>query len=737
KVAGFNSVFYGALRFVEELARKQGDNGKADEYKVAGAKLQKSFNEKMLNPKFPGGEIAPYFDVIEGDPHKGALRSDMVWLVSRGRDLIPEEMRVAVVMTATKHLLSPYGMRTLAPQDSNSKGDYRSRQDTGNQAYTDEAYHQGTVWPWQIVDYLDAVARVWNLEAFRRHRKEFLRLIRRIYGEASFPREDHSVTLQDVAAAVLTPLLAFLKNNWAKSLPEVFDGGNREDILAGRPYHQEPGGTPSQSWSIASVIEAGVRYGVFDAKILRWWSEASARPYGVFVEPFSEKEPLKPIETIETVKLETGQAHTVRVRVYIREGIAPNSLDVELRMPRKPLEDWGKDWQDIRSVSLTPVKRSDNNVYILYEGILPTEGLAPGKYEFVVHAVRRENRSEAWSGNVRIEIAVKPAAEPKATEPVAVETKSAAEFQAEAMRSEARDLKRMIQQPADWSAVAANILVTWAEQGKILGQQAGRLASAMTEHFDSVVLAFEQIGPELAPVYAYHRLRNDGASLGDYQMHEEMLSGFVVRNLKAMEAVMKKYLETHDEAEGLHFNLIIPFSSNPDIQRWWVGFLKKIRAVSSLPGHQDRISADIRFLATTEEIRRFTDFFDTVRSTGMAEEIVLDQAAPKAVNSFLGRFQNAMIFAPPPELIRQVSMTEQHRLVGLEGLIWEQAFPVSMVIGFNAAMVNEITADMLRQIPAFFHEGMVTYNGSGLVVNAIARELILRASVSELISQMA
>jgi glycogen debranching enzyme len=48
-------------------------------------------------------------------------------------------------------LLTPLGLRSLAPSDSRFRQHHR-----GNPAERDGAYHQGTVWPWLIGPYVDA-----------------------------------------------------------------------------------------------------------------------------------------------------------------------------------------------------------------------------------------------------------------------------------------------------------------------------------------------------------------------------------------------------------------------------------------------------------------------------------------------------------------------------------------------------------------------------------------------------
>jgi glycogen debranching enzyme len=52
-------------------------------------------------------------------------------------------------------LLTPYGLRTLSP----SHPAYVGRL-LGDQPSRDRAYHQGTVWPWLLGPYVDALRRI-------------------------------------------------------------------------------------------------------------------------------------------------------------------------------------------------------------------------------------------------------------------------------------------------------------------------------------------------------------------------------------------------------------------------------------------------------------------------------------------------------------------------------------------------------------------------------------------------
>jgi glycogen debranching enzyme len=60
----------------------------------------------------------------------------------------------AAVVHAAAALVTPLGLRSLAPDEPGYRGQHR-----GGPAERDAAYHQGTVWPWLIGPYVDALLR--------------------------------------------------------------------------------------------------------------------------------------------------------------------------------------------------------------------------------------------------------------------------------------------------------------------------------------------------------------------------------------------------------------------------------------------------------------------------------------------------------------------------------------------------------------------------------------------------
>jgi len=117
-----------------------------------------------------------------------------------------------VVDVVERHLLTPMGLRTLAPTEPAYVGRYQ-----GTPAERDGAYHQGTAWPWLLGAFVQAWLRV---------------------------RGDTGEARREAADRFLPPLLAHLETAGLGHVSEVADGD--------APH--EPGGCPFQAWSLGELI---------------------------------------------------------------------------------------------------------------------------------------------------------------------------------------------------------------------------------------------------------------------------------------------------------------------------------------------------------------------------------------------------------------------------------------------------------------------------------------------------
>ncbi len=242
KAVEINALWYSDLNFFTRLLERTGNSDQMmTHYSSLADKVKVSFNAKFWNGnlKVPGVSDKrenALFDVIEGDPHGGAIRPNMIFAISNGDDLLSPERQKAVLKAVTTDLLTPYGLRTLSPRDSYYKGRYYTDKPQNEK---DQAYHQGTVWPWLIGAYVDALCVVMTNEGASKNEMELK------------------------VREILEPLVLFLFEHG--SLPEVFDG----DI----PQH--PGGTHSQAWSVAEVFRVLVEHGGIGTKYKKTTSTES------------------------------------------------------------------------------------------------------------------------------------------------------------------------------------------------------------------------------------------------------------------------------------------------------------------------------------------------------------------------------------------------------------------------------------------------------------------------------
>ncbi len=106
-----------------------------------------SFVRRFVRPD--GGGL---FDVVDGpagdDP---SVRPNQLLAVSLPNGPLGPDAAAAVVDVCRRSLLTPLGLRSLAPDDPRYRPYHR-----GGPAERDAAYHQGTVWPWLIGPYVDA-----------------------------------------------------------------------------------------------------------------------------------------------------------------------------------------------------------------------------------------------------------------------------------------------------------------------------------------------------------------------------------------------------------------------------------------------------------------------------------------------------------------------------------------------------------------------------------------------------
>jgi glycogen debranching enzyme len=90
-----------------------------------------------------------------GQRADASVRPNQVFAVSLGTDLLDADRARAVVDTCARHLLTPVGLRSLAPSDPRYVARY-----VGGPHERDASYHQGPVWSWLLGPFALAHYRV-------------------------------------------------------------------------------------------------------------------------------------------------------------------------------------------------------------------------------------------------------------------------------------------------------------------------------------------------------------------------------------------------------------------------------------------------------------------------------------------------------------------------------------------------------------------------------------------------
>ncbi len=199
KACEINALWYKGQKTMEKLAQALNEPWNPD----LVDKVKHSYQ------RFWNSETGCLFDVL--DPEDASIRPNQI-IAAAVPDLLPLLKRKSILEVVTKELLTPYGLRTLSPRDPRYIGRHE-----GEPRKRDGAYHQGTVWPWLIGPYVDAILSI----------------------------NDYSQESKERAREILRPL-AELDVMGINTIPEVFDGD--------APHR--PGGTISQAWSVAEVLRA-------------------------------------------------------------------------------------------------------------------------------------------------------------------------------------------------------------------------------------------------------------------------------------------------------------------------------------------------------------------------------------------------------------------------------------------------------------------------------------------------
>lgn len=204
KPVEIQALWFNAVAVLSELVKRAGRSQDA----AALAKRARDIKSRFA-ATFWNEDAGCLYDVVDGDTKDASIRPNQIFAISLPFGLLPREKAKRVLAVVAEKLLTPVGLRSLAPDDPAYRGRYE-----GGPAERDAAYHQGTVWSWLLGPYADALIKT--------------------NGAPGKPK----------ARKAIEGLVPHLREAGVGTVSEIFDGD--------APH--TPRGCPAQAWSVAEAL---------------------------------------------------------------------------------------------------------------------------------------------------------------------------------------------------------------------------------------------------------------------------------------------------------------------------------------------------------------------------------------------------------------------------------------------------------------------------------------------------
>ncbi len=203
-----SALWYNAVQFALEVARLGGDKKWVKAWEDQPERIRTAFVDQFWQ-KGIFGYLADVANVDGQGPADWSLRPNQVIATALPYRVLDDDQSAAVLEIVRRELLTPRGLRTLSPNDSRYRGQYR-----GDQRTRDSAYHMGTVWPWLLMPFAEGWLRLYGAKG--------------------------------------VPMLRKLVEGFEPHLMEA-GVGTISEIFDGDPPHTARGAI-SQAWSVAALL---------------------------------------------------------------------------------------------------------------------------------------------------------------------------------------------------------------------------------------------------------------------------------------------------------------------------------------------------------------------------------------------------------------------------------------------------------------------------------------------------
>ena len=203
-----NALWYNAQAILQCLYSSVGEKTSAQRFAQRAERMKDRFQREFWYDE--GGHL---YDWVHGDTRDASIRPNQIFALSLPFPLLEGQQAKMVFETITKKLWTPFGLRSLAPEDPHYRPVYQ-----GNGFERDSAYHQGTVWAWLLGPWITALVR-FNGQEGKAQAKKYLREMIRHFQDAGIG-----------------------------TVSEIFDA----------EWPHTPRGCIAQAWSVAEVLRAYV-----------------------------------------------------------------------------------------------------------------------------------------------------------------------------------------------------------------------------------------------------------------------------------------------------------------------------------------------------------------------------------------------------------------------------------------------------------------------------------------------
>jgi predicted glycogen debranching enzyme len=206
KPVEINALWYNVLRILQFFSKQLAFYDKETQFKREADRVQQVFEKTFYNK-----ETKCLYDCVGDYVNDASIRPNQILALSLPFDLLSENTAKKILRVVESKLLTPYGLRSLDPENPYYKGYYY-----GNQWSRDASYHQGTVWAWLLGPYYTAKAKYGGKKGIEKHILKFC--------------SEH------------------LKQAGIGTVSEIFDG----------EHPHKPNGCIAQAWSVSELLRVYV-----------------------------------------------------------------------------------------------------------------------------------------------------------------------------------------------------------------------------------------------------------------------------------------------------------------------------------------------------------------------------------------------------------------------------------------------------------------------------------------------